>query len=101
MKHTIRIREAISADLALRNRADAFFDEIEKSTAQEIIVDFAEIKSISRSFAQQFQARKERSKKKIEQISVPEHVEKMFSIVKSSGTKKNLIDSHSIPVMTF
>ena len=64
MEKVIRIRDALSADLAIRNRADAFLDEIERLPTKDIIVDFSDVKSISRSFAHQYQTRKKVSKKK-------------------------------------
>jgi anti-anti-sigma regulatory factor len=100
MKKIVRIKEAISADLALRNRADAFFDKIDKLDANEVVIDFSEVRSISRSFAHQYDLRKKASKQKMTEIHLPQHVTKMFKVVESSNKKNNVVDSDSIPLMT-
>jgi len=83
----VSIRKALSPDLAFRMAADSFFDMLEALKSTEIVVDFDEVESISRSFAHQYVLRKKRSIKKISEINVPLHVKKMFEIVKQPKTE--------------
>jgi hypothetical protein len=99
METIIRIREAVSADLALRRKADNFFDAIEKVPSTTVVIDFSGVKSISRSFAHQYQIRKRSSKKKVSETSLPPFVTKMFDVV-IAAKKPSRIDSDSIPLMT-
>ena len=46
----IMISERVSNDLALRDIADALFDDIESLKESEIVIDFSEVTSITRSF---------------------------------------------------
>ncbi|MGI0014661.1 MAG: hypothetical protein ACREBU_14660 [Nitrososphaera sp.] len=100
MENVIRIKEVVSADLALRSRADAFFDAVDKLHSHELVIDFSDVRSISRSFAHQYQARKKMSKKKIREIHVPSLVAKMFEVVVTAGKKRSTFTSDSIPLMT-
>jgi len=55
----IRISEKVSKDLALRDIADALFDDIESLTESAVVIDFSEVTSIARSFAHQYSLREE------------------------------------------
>lgn len=93
----IRIKDAISSDLALRDSANSFFDLIEsKKFSDDIQVDFSDIKSISRSFAHQYLQRKSACKKEVEEINVPENISKMFEIIKNQDEKKSFIKRSSV-----
>ena|ERR1051326_3772479 len=96
----IYIKSAISADLALRNRADSFFDLLEKYQESQLTLDFTDVRSISRSFAHQYLVRKAASKKMIKEVRKPDHVEKMFNVVKNATTKSQLLNPDSMPLMT-
>lgn len=100
VRKIVFIKQAVSADLALRNRADSLFDDIKNLHASEIIIDFSEVKSISRSFAHQYQVRKQSSRKKISEVHVPEHVAKMFRVVKNARGKDQLVSDDPVPMMT-
>lgn len=100
MRKEVRIKDALSADLALRNRADSFFDDIEKMRASEIVIDFSEVRSISRSFAHEYQLRKKASDKKITEVHIPRHVLSMFNIVNSANVKSQVVSSDSAPLAT-
>lgn len=79
--------------------ASSFFDKIEKSQAKQIVIDFKGIKSISRSFAQEYQSRKAKSKKNITEANIPENVEKMFEIVNEQESRTPIIDLKSVKVI--
>jgi hypothetical protein len=100
LQNVIRIKEAVSADLALRSRADALFSAIEKVDSNEVNIDFSGVKSISRSFAHQYQTRKRASKKNISETHVPAAVTRMFDVVDSAAKKRSQINSNSIPLVS-
>ena len=97
---TVRIAEKISADLALRNVADDFFDLIESLPSNNLTVDFAGVRSISRSFAHQYTIRKKTSSKLINEINIPDNVVKMLEIVRNSSYKSKYLNLDSIRPMT-
>ena len=77
----VQLNKEFSKDLALRFTADILFDRIESLPARKIIIDFVNIESISRSFAQEYLSRKRQTTKCIEEINIPLNVEKMLDIV--------------------
>ena len=97
---TVRIAEKISADLALRNVADDFFDLIESLPSNNLTVDFAGVRSISRSFAHQYTTRKKTCSKLINEINMPDNVVKMLEIVRNSSYKSKYLNLDSIRPMT-
>lgn len=78
---SIEIRKKISDHLALRNNAASFFETLDKLSVENIIIDFSGVRSISRSFAQEYVDRKKNTRKSIREINTPENIEKMFMIV--------------------
>ena len=80
---TVNVAEKLSKDLALREVADSFLRWLENQPAKKLIVDFADINSISRSFAHQYVLMKNASHKSIEDINVPDNVAKMLKVVES------------------
>ena len=91
----IRIDKQIAVDLALRDSADKFFDSLDSLEQNKIIIDFNDVKSISRSFAHQYSLRKNMCKKTIKEVNVPVDVKKMLKIVSEPRPKTQLIDSKS------
>lgn len=79
---------------------DAFFHVLAQLDDKQIVVDFSGVRSISRSFAHQYQIRKKASKKKVTEIHVPAHVAKMFAVVRNSSKNTHLVDSDSTPLVT-
>ena len=94
----IRIGECVSYDLALRASASDLLEHINKMTEDDIIVDFSDVRSITRSFAHEYMTKKAVSKKNIKDISVPENVRKMFIAVNSSGEKTKVLDFSKVQV---
>lgn len=92
----IMIYEKVSKDLALRDIADALFDDIESLTESEAVIDFSEVTSITRSFAHQYSLRKKYSKKIISEINMPTNIQKMFDIVENKYKKTKLIEIGSV-----
>ena len=103
MARLIEIKDIISTDLALREMADMFFTKLELLTDDEISISFANIRSISRSFAHQFIVRRKLSKKKIQEVNLPPHVQKMFTLVEQSvpgHQSRKVLDLDSMQTVT-
>ena len=88
----IEISKIISPDLALRMVADSFFDKLEIFPEKNLIIDFSGVKSITRSFADEYDIRKMQSQKEIVEVNMPTKIRKMFDIVKKRHTKSTLPD---------
>jgi anti-anti-sigma regulatory factor len=95
----IKIKDAISQDLALRDTANEFFDYIETRKNRKIAIDFSGVSSISRSFAQQYLARKQKSRKEIVDVSIPSNIRKMFELIKNQKKEKNFLDRKAIKLI--
>ncbi len=95
----VRIKDKISVDLALRDAADSFFDELDAMKI-DIEIDFSDIRSISRSFAHQYMLRKKQTLSRIIELNMTENVEKMFNVVSKSRQKSNILDIDSMPVIS-
>jgi STAS-like domain of unknown function (DUF4325) len=59
-----------------------------------IIIDFSEVNSISRSFAHQYLTSKRESNIVINEVNVPKNVEQMFEIVKMATNKPTIKNLH-------
>ena len=97
---TIIIKDSISRDLALRDYAKIFFNFLESSPDQLITIDFADVLSISRSFAHEYIKNKEKSTKTIQEINIPNNIQRMFDIVTDHTEKAPLIDTDNTKVLT-
>ncbi|MDG7037371.1 MAG: hypothetical protein JRN53_02980 [Nitrososphaerota archaeon] len=82
----VSINEAVAPNLILRQNADDFFDEMERDNISAVIIDFAGVTSISRSFAHQYLLRKGISPKAVKEINVPQNIERMFNLVKRASS---------------
>ena len=92
----IQIEKQISKNLALRDRANELFEMIEADKHSCFVIDFSNVESISRSFAQEFITRKNESKKNIDVINVPDNVRRMFELIKMQKNRVSLFDRKSI-----
>lgn len=86
---TIRLAEVVYEDLALRDSAARVFDMVEGSPEPEIVIDFSGVRSISRSFADEYVNRRSGSTKSIREVNIPENVQRMIDVVSHApGMKK-------------
>jgi len=86
------IKTYLSEGLATRSGASHFFEILESSSAGVIIVDFAHVESIARSFADEYMRRKKAPKLAIKERNVPNNIQKMFDIVSAPADKKMVVD---------
>ena len=96
----ILMKEKISADLALRDSARDFFEFVESLPSEEVVFDFKDVKSISRSFAHEFVDRKRISQKKVREVNVPQNVRKMFAVVEEPREKQHIFNTRMIKTVS-
>ena len=88
-KKSIKVTSVLSSsNLMLREWANELFDYIEDQPTNEIIVDFSDVSSITRSFTHQYLLRRRKTKKTIVEINKPLCIEKMFALVEDSSTTR-------------
>lgn len=98
---TIKLAPFFSAShLALRNTADMLFDEIDRFETKNIIIDFSDIHTVSRSFAHQYLLREKKSRKNITKTNMNEDIKEMFKIVASTKIRKIDTDMTNIKVVS-
>ena len=79
--NSISLVRDFSENLGFRHAACELFEKIEALPQEKVVIDFDKVRFISRAFAHEYLTRKKTSSKHIEEISVPEVVEKMFYAV--------------------
>lgn len=91
------LRDLLSPDLAFRNTAKSFFNYIASLPEESITIDFEGIRSITRSFAQEYIIRKKEMhacvQKNIIEINIPTNIDKMFCVVTSFSKKSPMLHS--------
>lgn len=87
MSTKINIAKKIHPNLGMNQAAKELFDEINQSNVEEVIIDFADIVFMSRSFTQEYLFQKLTSDKKIMEKNVPENIQKMFEVVSKDFEK--------------
>ncbi|MDR3292067.1 MAG: DUF4325 domain-containing protein [Methanobrevibacter sp.] len=77
----IKVKDKIHENLGMNSSAKNLFKELNNSQNKEINIDFSDVVFMSRSFAQEYIYQKNKSKKKIEEINVPNDILPMFEVV--------------------
>ena len=83
------ILKDISADLSLRTMAFDIFKSDEFQKNKDVLIDFTDVKFMSRAFAHEFLTHKQNYK--VREINMSPEIEKMFEIVKKPKIKSELI----------
>lgn len=83
----LSLQNKVSSDLAFRDSANDLFEYINSLDAQQIVVDFSGIESITRSFAHQYILNKVESKKQIIECDVPSEIMPMFELVQKQRSR--------------
>ena len=92
LNNSLILRDLLSPDLAFRNTAKSFFNYIASLPEENIIIDFRGIRSITRSFAQEYIVRKKGIEKNIIEINIPTSIDKMFCVVSSFAKKSRILN---------
>ena len=91
-KKRITINVIIGPHLALRYSADKLFDSIDSLKNTDIIIDFQDVHTTSRSFMQRFLYRLQKSDNHIICINETENIRKMRSIVNAPKEKTVVVN---------
>ena len=97
---TIRLADLIYEDLALRDSAARLFDAIEDSPEAEVVIDFSGVRSMSRSFADEYFVRRSASTKAITETNVPDNVRRMIDVVSRRSNSKKRLDVDEVDIST-
>ena len=93
MKQIVLVKE-IGSNLVTRNILASLFTKINKFKEKDILIDFKNIKFISRSGTDEYIKFKDSTKKKIKEINQSEEIKKMFQIVYKN--KDNKVDYNKL-----
>lgn len=93
----LNLKNVVSEDLSLRNMVSNIFKAEEFKNSKEVLIDFAEIKSMSRSFAHEYLQHKADQLCTVLEVNVPSNIKKMFEVVKNTKVKSELIKD-SVPI---
>lgn len=86
-KLEIMIDKEINSNLGLRQSAKDFFDELNCTPEEDIVINFKNVIFVSRSFAHEYLKQKNQTGKCIEEKYIPKNIEGMFEVVKNSENK--------------
>jgi hypothetical protein len=96
MAKKILLSERFGSNIFTRNTISAFFEDIKNMKEAEIKLDFSNVKFISRSCADEYIKQKEKTKKKIIEVSMAKNICSMFEAVKSQYKKAGFTISFDI-----
>lgn len=96
MAKKILLSERFGSNIFTRNTISAFFRDIKEIKEAEIELDFSNVKFISRSCADEYIKQKEKTKKKILEVNIPENICSMFDAVKNQYEKAGFTISFNI-----
>lgn len=94
----IDMAKEISQKLGFRDSASEFFNLLNTMPADNIEIDFKDVKFMSRSFAHEYLQRKKELDKRVIELNKPDDVDSMFKVVIESikNPKKIKIESSGI-----
>ncbi|MCE7698250.1 MAG: hypothetical protein K8E24_005240 [Methanobacterium paludis] len=90
-ENEIMIKEIVNSNLGMRSSAKEFFKGLNQSHEKEILINFENVKFMSRSFAQEYVQQKKRTDKVIKEKNIPENVVRMLDVVRKSSKPKNIV----------
>jgi hypothetical protein len=88
----INIADELSSDLAFRDIAASFMDKVESQRDRDVIIDFRDVESITRSFAHEYVNRRDITSKNIVEVNVPPAVTRMFAVINNSEKRPRFDD---------
>jgi hypothetical protein len=98
---TVHVATMLSTDLALRETARTLILYIDGLPDPEIVLDFSHVRTVTRSFAHEYNMRKRDARKRIHEKNIAENVAKMFAVANASRAphSKSQIDFSGIPIV--
>lgn len=91
MIQEIMIQKTINSNLGMRSSAKNFFNQINKMSNNEFVINFTNVQFMSRSFAQEYVQQKKRTDKFLKEVNLPKDVKVMFDIVTKSSKPKSKV----------
>jgi len=99
LSNRIVVSMILSQDLTLRHNASVLFNRIETSPENHITVDFRNVRTMTRSFAQEYLSRKAKSRKTVKEIHASQNIISMFRGVETVFRKTELIDLKNLVML--
>lgn len=99
---TINVANMLTPNLALRETAAKLISYVEGLPNSEIVMDFSDVRTITRSFAHEYCSRKRSTHKRITEANVSSDVARMFAVVQDAHVRRasrSRIDFEGIPVV--
>lgn len=87
----IMIVKMINSNLGMRSSAKNFFEDLNNISNTKLVINFENVKFMSRSFAQEYVQQKKRTNKIIIEKNKPKDVQCMLNVVKNSKKPKSSI----------
>ena len=88
-RKTILLHKEIGNNIFTRDILSRFFEKINHSRENEIVIDFRKVVFISRSCADEYLKLKKRSEKVIVERNIPNEVKSMFKLVQNQLREAN------------
>jgi len=95
----LAITDHLSKDLTTRGEASRFFELIESSTADVVVINFEEVRSITGSFADGYVKCKRASSATIREENVPINVRRMLEIVSAPVEKRQVVNLEELDII--
>ena len=95
---SIRVTSVLPEDLVMRASAAELLEMIEKLPSGVVEVNFEDVKSCTRSFADEYYMRKLRSTKTVREVNMPTCVHQLLMAVAHPGKKDQVIDIENLKV---
>ena len=87
----LNLKDEISEDLSLRIMVLRIFKSKEFQNVNEcILIDFKDIKFMSRAFTHEYLQQKTEQQCKVFEVNVPSNIKKMFEVVENTKIKPEL-----------
>ena len=88
----LNLKDEISEDLSLRIMVPRIFKSKEFQNVNEcILIDFKDIKFMSRAFAHEYLQHRAKQQCKVFEVNVPSNIKKMFEVVENTKIKSELV----------
>lgn len=83
----IYLADLFTSNLGIRLNAENLFKQLENKDYEKIVMDFKNVKFMSRSFAQEYVSRKKLLNIPVTEENISDNVQEMFNLVKTDAVK--------------
>lgn len=92
-KKSLRVKKIISEHLVFRDSVSTLFQDLKRRKNTNVVLDFSDVKSISRSFAQEYLKQKKNHSFTLKEKNMSPEIKKMFDAVKNHQKKSFSFDN--------